>query len=225
MLTKKVLRTKPLPNLGDEYDTTPTKAGEYKPHFSEEVRERVLEEDRILHHKEKDRHKMSRYRIEIQFGSKRSARKRSPANIRVWESAQSLEGKGDVSMHFCGNEKCMKPFSGKSFSGGVIVCPHCMGAFNKDDCGSQLGPFVRDMEEICVVVAQLFHALKGDADIVVKWIKMPSKKAIGDITYSMDQVDEHVQRHWDRAVYPYWRLIDDLAAGADMMVLLRAFLA
>lgn len=186
-----------------------------------EKREEVLNEAFEKHKEEKARHKMASYRIEVQFGSKRNTRSFNEANIRVWESAKRLSGQGDVSLHFCASPSCVKPFSARHMTGDVVVCPHCFGSFYRDNCGSQLGPFRQDMLAIRQTVVQLFYTLKGDADIVVKWLKKNPAKAMGETVRSIEQIEIFMEKEYERVVYPYWRILDDTAHGSALIDVLK----
>jgi hypothetical protein len=191
--------------------------------FSKEQRERILEEEREGRHKEKKRHEMADFRIEVLFGSNRSSRKICNAKIRVWESGKRLTGDGDVSMHFCANPHCVKPFSAEYFTGDWVTCPHCHKTCLREQTVTALGPFRREMWEVRALIIQLFETLRANVDIVSVWWKDDIR--ILDGAKHMDQYKEFELKDYERVVYPHWRIIDDITRGdASFDSLLRAFL-
>lgn len=190
--------------------------------FDKEAREKILQEDKEVRRKEKDKHPMADFRIEIMFGSTRSSQKATSAKIRVWESAKRLTGDGDVSMHFCANSNCIKPFSAEYFTGDFVTCPHCHKTCLRENTVTALGPFRRDMWEVRSVVAQLFYTLRGNADIVCVWFKRDIR--LLENAQHMDQFHEFEVKDYERVVYPYWRILQDTMHNQSLDVQLRGLL-
>lgn len=191
-------------------------------HFDKAQRERILSDVSKENADHRERHKMAPFRIQIQFGSKRRTIGLVEAKIRVFESGKKLHGDNDVSMHFCGSESCHTPFTAQYFTGDLVTCPHCFETFARDECPAALGPFRQDMQSIRRMVAQIFYALKGQADIFVLWVKRDIRKLQG--TNNMDHMGEHEDLFWEKTVYPYWRVLDDTSNGQSLELQLKNLL-
>lgn len=190
--------------------------------FDKAQREEILKEDKEGRAKEREKHTMADFRIEVMFGSNRSSRKICNAKIRIWESGKRLTGDGDVSMHFCPHSDCVKPFSAEYFSGDYVTCPHCKRSGLREHTVTALGPFRREMWEVRALIIQLFHTLRTNTDIVCLWWKSDIRDLVD--AGHQDVYREFEMKDYERVVWPHWRIMNDLSNGADFDSLLRAFI-
>lgn len=192
-------------------------------HLEEQQQDKILAEDRERQRKEDETHKMAEHRIEVQYGTDRSSVHPCTTKVRVWRSGKSLGGEGDVSMIWCNNQKCLVPFDSGVVDELGVVCPHCFQKTPPDAISSSL-LFKKTLRETSVLVAQLFYLLRGDCDVVVKYMKRSIQSIETSKEMHQDDVLLFREKYYERAVYPYWRILTDTIHGQSLVKRLEDFL-
>jgi hypothetical protein len=185
------------------------------------------------------------HKIQINFGPGRSALRDFKALISLWESGKHFHGGGDAHMYTCLDHRvfendsttppsalpifrqlmkerldigCGHPITDADIRGPVAMCPGCK---NLIPCVYLLGqiPFYGSAQDLAELVTIIFHKLRDDADIYCKYDRT-------DIRYEMQVAKdgaEKAQRLRALFIYPLYRLLKDIGAGASIEGRFKAF--
>lgn len=192
------------------------------------------------------------HKIELFLGKRRSslAHKYNDGVVTIWESGRRLHGGGDEKMYWCGYDVCGMPFSTDNFGFMHVVCPKCQKELFLDPGSKQLhidqqrkegkDASARQLAALPMVVGEkffklsiwklvdllekTFNQLNRDADIYLKFAPADLRFDKNHMNFrDIEQVQTaRVERK--PVIYPLGRLVKDLTAGAEIRVLLHAFL-
>lgn len=189
---------------------------------------------------------MAGHKIQINFGPGRSAMKDFKALITLWESGKFFHGGGDGHMYTCMDHRifnnhattapsalpifrqmmkdgrtergCGHPITDVDIRGDVAMCPGCKNLIPIKYLLGQI-PFSGSVGELAELVAIIFHRLKDNADIYCKYDRT-------DIRCEMQKSSHGVEAaHKLRGlfIYPFYRILKDVANGASLEGRLKAF--
>lgn len=185
------------------------------------------------------------HKIQINFGPGRSALRDFKALITLWESGKFFHGGGDGAMYLCLDHRifnndattapsalpimrkmmkertewgCGSPITGADIHGPLAMCPGCKNMVQIDYLTGQL-PFNGSVVELSELVALIFHKLRDDADIYCKYDRT-------DIRFEMQKSRhglEKAQALRGLFIYPLYRIMQDVRAGASLEGRFKAF--
>ena len=182
----------------------------------------------------------AKHKIELHFGSDRTTMEAKGA-FTFWEYGGGWD---DIQMVICGYDRryhkpCGKPFPIGNVQEMWAVCPHCQQrqwssrmdkkrclpmAQNGDEklpaCDSMRMFTPKSMDWIAGQIAKYFEALRGDANIVLKY----HPKDIRYTTMVRDKGPDVARQLRGMLVYPLYRILDDTKAGADLVGRFKALL-
>lgn len=178
------------------------------------------------------------FKIEIHFGPGRSGLKDFRALLLLMQSGKFFHGGGDGQMYTCLDHRlfekdnttppsclpiirkmmhertewgCGAPITGSDIRGPVAMCPGCKNMIPAQHLTGQL-PFYGSVVQLAELATILFHRLKDDADVYCKY--HPT-----DIRYKTQaevKGMEEARRLRGLMIYPLYRLMKDISAGATI---------
>lgn len=173
---------------------------------------------------------IARYRIEIQFLSKRSTWKPTPGIMSFWESGGKLHGGGNTKLYICrsngrDDQGCQGFLPDMTNTGMSLICPHCGRQWQPTAVTGELA-FNNTMQHWAEHIYHYYRRLDHDCDICLK--------------HSNDDIRTIAAREQERRrggellgrmretrapyVYPLVNIIKDLQGGADIVKRFKAFL-
>lgn len=185
------------------------------------------------------------HKIQINFGPGRSGLREFKAIVTIWESGKFFNGDGDGVMYSCLDHRlfekdnttppsalpifrrmqkertewgCGHPIGGADMRGPVALCPGCKNMVKCKDLTGQI-PFYGTVAELSELVAIIFHLLNDNADIYCKYDRT-------DIRYKTVEVKngaEEARKLRGLLIYPYYRILQDIANGSSLESRFRAF--
>lgn len=185
------------------------------------------------------------HKIQVNFGPGRSALKDFKALVTIWESGKHFHGGGDAHMYTCMDHRvfnndsttppsalpllrsmmkertewgCGNPITDADMRGPVALCPSCKGMIPTKFLTGQI-PFYGSAGELAEMVTIIFHKLRDDADVYCKYDRT-------DIRYETQKAKqglEKAQQLRGLFIYPLYRLLQDIGAGASIEGRFKAF--
>lgn len=186
------------------------------------------------------------HKIQINFGPGRSALRDFKALVTLWESGKFFHGGGDGQIYSCMDHRvfnndsttapsalplmrrmlkegktewgCGHPITAADIRGDVAMCPGCKNLIPAQYLTGQM-PFNGSVQDLAELVMHIFHKLGDDADIYCKYDRE-------DIRYKMQATKEGAEAaHRLRGlfIYPLFRIMQDVGAGASLEGRFRAF--
>jgi hypothetical protein len=193
--------------------------------------------DKILVSKQRDLTGIAGYKIEVNFGPKRTTAGPNIFSLSVWESAGALNGGGDALCYFClekdrglleeaddvepasgqikkGEGGCGGIIPDRNMRGGMGKCPACNGMVNLANATTHiLGklPTTRLAEK----VAKLFRQLNEDADIYVVYHPTDMRSVMTAQAVNPQQADAPRAKR-ALTIYPLKNIIKDTLNGSSI---------
>jgi hypothetical protein len=177
---------------------------------------------------------IAKYKLEVMFSHRHTARSPTPGTVTWWESGTKLHGGGDAKMYLCDNSVpemeglgCKKFIPDVSLGLSRIVCPHCLRLWKPEHLVGEI--FYRlPLEKWADVLLSWYTRLDLKADIRIKYGRMSirdaqtmeaERKLRGELLEKARSFDK-------RSVYIYSlkNIIKDTSAGADLRGRILAFL-
>lgn len=183
------------------------------------------DEDDLIEGLFKTDNTFGKYRIEIAFEYRRSAKGPSPCFLSVYKSNRSPDLDLDTPLFFCSGEKetdgCGGVLSGDDLMATlengdmmkVVYCEVCKKYVNKALTSSHLFLY-NTKKDIAARAYKLFCELNRDCDIVLIYTNKDFKKA-NDHKYG-DMLDRARQR--EVSLYKLGNIIKDVSAGESAVV-------
>jgi hypothetical protein len=202
-------------------DKAPTLTAEEE----ETLKKRMVAMDKLLAEKE-----LAKYKIEIMFEFKRSARNPTFGIMSFWESGSKLHGGGDTRIYICAGKSTKKAdcdaFIPDSSAGyGHLVCPNCKNVWKGDDVTGEIGARLT-MQNWAVLLHKYFMKLEGNCDIYMKYPKHDIR-ALAALEQAKQLGGEQLakmRKEQQRCIYPLRNIIKDVSTGSDMLTKFYAFL-
>jgi len=203
---------------------------EAAPELTEEekdiLQKRMAAMDKLLAEKHR-----AKYKIEIMFSHKRSAREPQAGIVSFWESGSKLHGGGDTKVYLCPSERegrgrCLGIIGYDSQGYGHLVCPKCQQVWQgKQGIGEQRGRW--PVQTWAGVLLRYFMQLENNADIYIKVPKYDIRKAaeLEQQKQMMGDALNVVRRQKTVYVYPLKNIIKDTSNGADLYGRFKALLS
>lgn len=184
-------------------------------------------------------HTPARYKIEVQFGKRRTSTGPNTAAVTIFESGRRLNGEGDELVYLCterdkglalnmigvedrqierGKQGCGKIIPSDNIRGGVAIC-NCekRQMIASENLTSTLLVNVTT-ERLAAMVADLFHRLEDNADVYVKYHPEDIR------SLAQTQGNELNEARMKRAltIYPLFNIIKETSNGAALEARLKA---
>ena len=192
---------------------------------------------KILLPKQRELSGIAAYKIEVNFGPKRTTAGPNIFSISVWESAGALNGGGDALSYFCLEKDRglleeaddVEPASGKiqngtggcggiipdrNMKGGMGKCPSCNNVINLANATTHiLGklPTTRLAEK----VAKLFRQLNEDADIYVVYHPTDMRSVMTANAVTPETADAPRAKR-ALTIYPLKNILKDTLNGSSV---------
>ena len=177
---------------------------------------------------------MAKYKLEVMFGHRHTARNPTPGIVSWWVSGNKLHGGGDCKLYLCDASvpelegKGCKQFIPESAHGlQYMVCPHCQTMWQANQVVGEI--FYRlPIQKWAEVLLKWYSKLELNADIYMKYArddirtaanKEQEKQLGGEVLAKARSFDRR-----SRYSYPLKNIIKDTAAGANLLDRIRAFL-
>lgn len=198
------------------------------PEEAEALEERKQALDKLLAAED-----LAKYKLEVMFSHRHTARAPTPGTVTWWESGTKLHGGGDAKMYLCDNSDpsvapgCKRFIPDVSLGLSRIVCPHCRRLWKPEHLVGEI--FYRlPLEKWADVLLDWYTRLEMRTDIRIKYGRMSirdaqtveaERKLRGELLDKARSFDQ-------RSVYIYSlkNIIKDTSAGADLRGRILAFL-
>jgi hypothetical protein len=173
---------------------------------------------------------MSKYRIQVNFGTGRTVAGPNKGVITFWRSGAKLHGGGDEKVMLCqevdyGSSEfadfkvgkntsrggCGAFIEGSFIRGGIAYCPKCLRMMRADRVTGEVY-FRSTSADLASGLAKYFRLFEHNADLVIKY-------AEDDIRYKVVQQlagPAEARRLRGMLVYPLHRLLKDTASGSTV---------
>jgi hypothetical protein len=190
----------------------------------------------------------AKYKIELFFSRKRTARGLTAVALTIWESGLRFHGGGDDKMYWCGYPDCKKPIASRNFGYAHVVCPTCKREqfldppTKKDHIAALIkgNQPVNDLDKLPIIsgekycklypegIADLlvttFNDLNRDADFYFKYQPVDMRyDPVHETVADMNRLDKARLKR-EPVIYPLSRLLVDLSNGSDLKKRLLTFI-
>ena len=178
-------------------------------------------------------HVPAKYKIEIQFGKRRTTSGPNACAVTIFESGKRLNGEGDELVYLCaerdkglalnmvgvpdrkierGQEGCGKIIPSDNIRGGVAICScEKRRMIASESLTSTLLVNLRT-ERLASMIAETFHKLEDNADVYIKY--HPEDLRALTLTLGNELNDARMKRAL--TIYPLANIIKDLTSGATL---------
>ena len=173
---------------------------------------------------------VARYRIEVQFLTKRSTWKPTPGIMSFWESGGKLHGGGNTKLYICrsrgaDDQGCRAFLPDVTNTGMSLVCPGCGRQWAPGAVTGELG-FRNTMQQWAEYIYHYYRKLEHNCDICLKHSEDDIRMLAGR-EQERQRGGELLGRSREKRVpyvYPLANIIKDLQGGADIITRFKAFL-
>lgn len=165
------------------------------------------------------------YKIEIQFGKKRSMWKPFPGAMSLYLSGTKLHGGGDEKMYLCPGPQCQGIIYPNERLGATVMCRACEMMWPETDLVGELF-FHLTPQDWATAILKMFIRLEHKADLYLKYHP-------DDIRYraTLEAARKGGSEELNKArasrglhIYPMANIIKDTSAGAQLYDRFLAFI-
>lgn len=177
------------------------------------------------------------YKIEINFGPKRTTAGPNVFSISVWESAGALNGEGDALCYFCaerdrglldepdepqpasgqiqkGTSGCGGIIPDRNMRGGMGKCPSCNNMINLANATTHiLGKLPTNA--LAGKIAKLFRKLDSDCDIYVVYHPTDMRSVMTSQALYPETADAPRAKR-ALTIYPLKNILKDIGSGSSL---------
>jgi hypothetical protein len=179
---------------------------------------------------------LAKYKLEIVFSHKRTARGATGGTVSWWESGTHLNGDGDSKMYLCDNADPLSKNAGKGCGGFIpdsanglvhVVCPRCHILWKPEEMVGEIY-YNMSMEKWADVLFSWYRRMDYRADIYLKYGRMSIRDAQrkeaerglqGELLNKARSAEQRKP-----AIYPLKNIIKDTNNGADLRGRILAFI-
>jgi hypothetical protein len=194
---------------------------EEKRHELEESHKRF---DKLLAEEQK-----AKYKVEILFAHTRRLHGLSAGSVSIWESGTKLHGGGDTKAYWCPGKElrvnhCTGIIPDASNGFGHLVCPDCQTVWKGEQVIGEIF-YKLDNRKWAEVLLRHYVHLGHNADIYCKY-PLEDLRIASEAEQNKQLFGEKLTKARRRKtyIYPLKNLIQDTAAGADLLERFHAFL-
>jgi hypothetical protein len=164
------------------------------------------------------------YKIEITFDKNRTTQGPNAVMIKIYESGKFFHGGGDDMMYWCkdvnSQAPCGQPLPSSAIRGPFARCPNCLHVIDVRFLTSER-LFKNTTQDLATIVEGVFHELKDNADIYVKYHRTDIRYLACERAYG----EEKARALRGLMIYPLKNIIQDTANGASLVGRIRALLS